>query len=79
MKQITCKQMGGPCDAVFKGETSGEIATAAAAHIEEMAKTDSAHQATYDEMAEIASNPDSHKQWQEDFQDLFDEEPDVDA
>lgn len=77
MKQITCKQMGGPCDAVFEGETSGEIAEAATKHIEEMAKTDLDHQKTYDEMTKTASTPESHEAWKKDFQQMFDDAPTV--
>lgn len=73
MKHITCRQMGGPCDAVFKGNTPSEIASAAEEHITEMAKTDPAHQATYDMMAKIGSSPESHAKWQKDFQAMFDE------
>lgn len=73
MKQITCQQMGGPCDAVFTGESTKDIATAAEKHISEMAKTDPAHQATYDEMAKIAASPESHEVWKQEFQKMFDE------
>lgn len=69
--------MGGPCDAVFEGETSGDIATAATKHIEEMAKTDPEHQKTYDMMAKTASDPQSHDVWKQDFQKMFDEAPSV--
>ncbi len=75
MKKITCKQMGGPCDEVFTGNTTGEIAAAAEKHITERAKTDPAHQDTYDMMAEAASTPEKHKKWQEDFQKTFDDAP----
>ncbi|HVW66252.1 MAG TPA: hypothetical protein VHA78_00810 [Candidatus Peribacteraceae bacterium] len=77
MKHITCRQMGGPCDAVFEGDTPGEIATAAEEHITEMAKTDPAHQQTYDMMAAIGSSPQSHAKWQKDFQQMFDDAPAV--
>lgn len=77
MKAITCRQMRGPCDAVFEGETTGEIEKAAEKHITEMAKTDPAHQKTYDMMAKTASDPESHKKWQQDFQKMFDEAPDA--
>ncbi len=75
MKHITCKQMGGPCDAVFEGETTGDISKAAEAHISEMAKTDPRHQSTYNMMAETASTPEGHKKWMEDFQKMFDDAP----
>ena len=77
MKQITAKQMGGPCDAVFEGNTTGEIAKAAEAHISEKAKTDPAHQKTYDMMAKTASTPEGHDAWKKDFQTMFDEAPTV--
>lgn len=77
MKHITCKQMGGPCDTVFEGETSGDIAKAANEHISRMAKEDLAHQKTYDMMAKTASSPESHEQWKKDFQRMFDEAPSV--
>lgn len=73
MKKITCQQMGGPCNTVFTGNSTGEIAAQAEKHISEMAKADPAHQATYDEMAMIAAAPESHKVWEEEFQKMFDE------
>ncbi len=77
MKKLTCKEMGGPCDAVFTGETSGDIAAAATKHIEELAKTDPRHQKTYDEMAAIAASPDRHDAWKKDFQKRFDSAPEA--
>lgn len=77
MRQITCKQMGGPCDAVFEGETTTDIAKQAEAHITEMAKSDPKHQETYDMMAKTASTPEGHDIWKKDFQAIFDAAPTV--
>jgi hypothetical protein len=41
MKAFTCKEMGGPCDKVYLGETAMEIARQSHAHV--MATTDEAH------------------------------------
>jgi hypothetical protein len=75
MKHITCKQMGGPCDTVFEGESSGDIAKAAEAHIVDKMRTDPRHKETYDMMAEAASTPESHAKWEEGFQKMFNEAP----
>ncbi len=75
MKRITCKQMGGPCDEVFEGNTSGDIAKAAEKHISALAPNDPAHKATYDMMAKTASSPETHATWQQNFQKMFDEAP----
>ncbi|HRH93713.1 MAG TPA: hypothetical protein PKV72_04255 [Candidatus Peribacteria bacterium] len=74
-KKITCHEMGGPCDMVFTGETSGEIAKAAAAHMTEAAKSDPAHKEVYDEMAAIAASNKKHEQWKKRFQQLWDDAP----
>ena len=75
MKRITCKQIGGPCDEAFEGESSGEIAAQANDHITELAKTDPAHKRTYDEMAMIAADPQTHQQWMRDFGELWEKTP----
>lgn len=67
--------MGGPCDAMFEGEASGDIAAAATKHIEEMAKIDPEHRKTYDMMAKTASDPQTHDIWKKDFQQMFDDAP----
>jgi DNA-binding SARP family transcriptional activator len=77
MKQLTCKQIGGVCDMPFQGETSGEVAKAAADHMTELAKTDPAHQKAYDKMAAIYEDTERHAQWQKDFQKMWDAAPEV--
>jgi hypothetical protein len=77
MKRITCAQMGGPCHAVFEGETSGEIASLANDHITELAKTDDAHARAYEKMAAIAADPVRHQEWKEGFSRLWEKTPAV--
>lgn len=77
MKRITCKQMGGPCDATFEAATSADVAAQANDHITELAKTDDAHAKAYDEMAAIAADPVRHQEWKEDFARLWEKTPDV--
>jgi hypothetical protein len=36
MKTMTCKQMGGPCDAEFHGNTADEVIKAEDKHLREM-------------------------------------------
>lgn len=79
MKHITCKQMGGPCDAIFEGTTGDEIAAQAEAHITELAKTDAAHAKAYDDMASIAADPVRHQEWKERFAALWESAPEVGA
>ncbi len=79
MKHITCKQIGGPCDTVFEGTSSADIAKQAEAHITELAKTDPAHAKTYDEMAATATDPVRHQAWKEEFATLWEETPEVGA
>lgn len=44
MKTMTCKQMGGPCDLGFHGNTADEVIKAQDKHLKEMVqKGDSVH------------------------------------
>ncbi|MHB8509253.1 MAG: hypothetical protein ACYDGR_11485 [Candidatus Dormibacteria bacterium] len=44
MKTMTCKQMGGPCDAPFHGSTADEVIKAEDIHLRDMvAKGDETH------------------------------------
>ena len=45
MKTMTCKQMGGPCDLPFHGNTADDVIKAEDAHLKEIvAGGDEAHQ-----------------------------------
>lgn len=51
MKTMTCKQMGGPCDAAFRGTKADEVIKAQDAHLKEMtALGDEAHRPAAEEM-----------------------------
>jgi len=44
MKTLTCRDLGGPCDAQFTGESFGELGKKSHAHVmEQMQKGDEAH------------------------------------
>jgi hypothetical protein len=51
MKTMTCKQMGGPCDAAFQGETADDVIKAQDRHLREAVEGgDETHQSALDEM-----------------------------
>ena len=51
MKTMTCKQLGGPCDAAFQGETADEVIKAQDKHLREaVAAGDETHKTALDEM-----------------------------
>ena len=58
MKTMTCKQMGGPCDVAFHGNTADEVIKAEDKHLKEMAaKGDETHQSAAKAMQNRWRNP----------------------
>ncbi len=58
MKTMTCKQMGGPCDAAFQGNTADEVIKAQDKHLKEMVeKKDESHASALKEMQGRWKNP----------------------
>ena len=58
MKTMTCREMGGPCDAPFHGNSADEVIKAEDAHLKEMvAKGDEAHNSALKEMQGRWKNP----------------------
>ena len=58
MKTMTCRQMGGPCDATFSGETADEVIKAQDKHLKEAVKDgDEAHKEAADAMKARWKNP----------------------
>ena len=66
MKTMTCKQMGGPCDAPLRGETADEVIKADDKHLRDMvAGGDEAHKAALAMMDERWKNPAGGMEWYE--------------
>ena len=59
MKKFTCREMGGPCDEAFEGETMYDVAGMGGKHI--MSTTDEAHKAMRDQMA--SGTPEGKEKW----------------
>lgn len=58
MKTMTCRQMGGPCDAPFRGTTADEVIRAQDAHLKEtVAGGDQAHEGARKAMQGRWRNP----------------------
>ena len=64
MKQITCSQMGGPCDAMIVGNSAEEMVSNAMDHVNQ----------SHPEMAASikAMTPEASSKWMVDFQAKFD-------
>lgn len=58
MKTMTCKQMGGPCDTAFQGNSGDEVIQAQDKHLKEMvASGDDSHKKALEEMQGRWKNP----------------------
>ena len=73
MKTMTCKQMGGPCDAPIQGETAEEMIVNGAMHLQ--TANDEAHKPALAMMEEVQNNPEEAQKWNEDFAKKFAELP----
>ncbi len=77
MKTMTCKQMGGPCDAPVQGNTADEMMANGAIHVNEMAaKGDEAHKKVQEMMLEMQKNPASGEEWNKNFAAAYAASPD---
>ena len=64
MKTMTCKQMGGPCDAPFQGNTADDVIHAEDAHLKQVvAGGDEAHSEALREMQGRWKNPVGGMKW----------------
>jgi predicted small metal-binding protein len=64
MKTMTCKQMGGPCDFAFHGNTADEVIKAEDKHLREMvAQGDETHKSALKSMQDRWKNPISGMGW----------------
>jgi len=73
MKTMTCGQMGGPCDTPIHGETAEVMMNNGAKHIQET--HDEGHKKVLAMMEEMRKNPQSGKEWNDDFARKFAELP----
>lgn len=68
MKTMTCKQMGGPCDEPFQGETAEEIMNNGSTHVKKMAdQGDEEHKKVLEMMDAMQNDPDASRAWNEKF------------
>jgi len=66
MKTMTCKQLGGACDKVFKAESFDEMAELSRAHGMAMFQEgDAAHMAVIQEMMVLMNDPEAMGKWLE--------------
>jgi hypothetical protein len=64
MKTMTCKQMGGPCDTPFHGNTADEVIKAEDSHLkEEVARGDKMHESALKMMKGRWRNPIAGMGW----------------
>lgn len=64
MRTMTCRQMGGPCDASFQGTKADEVIKAQDGHLKEMvAKGDETHQDALKSMQDRWKHPVSGMGW----------------
>ena len=58
MKTMTCRQLGGPCDTAFSGDSADEIIKAQDKHLKDaVAAGDTSHEAAHSEMQGRWKNP----------------------
>ena len=58
MKTMTCKQMGGPCDVAFQGNSADEVIKAQDKHLKEaVAGGDETHKSAAEAMQKRWKNP----------------------
>jgi len=72
MKRLSCRDLGGPCDAEFAGESFEEIGKKSHAHVmEQMQKGDEAHLSAASNMR--TATPDHQKAMMAEFKKKFDQ------
>jgi hypothetical protein len=64
MKTMTCKQMSGPCDTSFHGNTADEVIKAEDSHLKEVvARGDETHESALKMMKDRWKNPIAGMGW----------------
>lgn len=65
MKSMTCRQMGGPCDAQITGNTPEEMMKNGQDHL--FSRADEGHKKAIEMMDEMEKNPQAGKKWNDEF------------
>jgi len=77
MKTMTCKQMGGPCDKAFSGETADDVINAQDQHLKDaVAAGDTAHEPANKDMRGRWKHPIKGMGWYKDTKKAFAALPD---
>lgn len=72
MKQMTCKQLGGPCDFELRGESADEVIKAQDAHLKALVEQgDQAHAPANEEMKGRWKRPISGMKWYRDVKKAY--------
>lgn len=77
MKKMTCREMGGSCDAVIEGDTAEEMAVNGGKHLTEMSEKDEGHKKDKEVMDASQNNPEHIAKWLEEFKVKFDTLPEA--
>ena len=78
MKKLTCKDLGGPCDAEITGSSFEEIGEKCKMHVmEKIGKGDEAHTAAAEKMQDAA--PEEQKAMFAEYQKRYDEAPELEG
>ena len=76
MKKLTCRDLGGPCDAEFTADTFEDIGKKSRAHVmEQMQKGDQAHLSAANNMR--TATPEQQQTMMAEFKKKFDQAPSV--
>ncbi len=76
MKTMTCRQLGGPCEVSFSGESADEIIKAQDRHLKDAVKSgDSTHEQAHAEMKGRWRHPKQSMEWYTSTKKQFAETP----
>jgi len=70
MKTMTCKDMGGVCDAKITGNTADEMMNNGKDHVH--SQDDEGHKNVVKQMEEMQKDQEANKKWNDDFKVKFD-------
>lgn len=78
MKEMTCKELGGACDKIFRANTFDEIAEISKLHGQEMFKRgDPDHLKAMEKMRTLMEKPEAMNRWFEEKKEIFESHPDI--